>query len=158
MKHTAALIYVSYVLTASVKFNETLQNIVKGLQSSGFSEKDYREMDALVEEEKKKPVESPLETFLFRELQESEKDEIETERISFVPEMADKSESKPGSLEEIETMAETQNQESLLTNFKLSADVTKIDFGQITSDLYKVDIEQIKKEEYAPRFTKIEAT
>jgi type III restriction enzyme len=48
------------------------------------------------------------------------------------------------------------NQESLLKNFKLSAEDTKIDFEQITSDLYKVDIEQIKKDEYAPRFTKIE--
>ena len=48
------------------------------------------------------------------------------------------------------------NQESLLKNFKLSNEDSKIDFDQITSDLYKVDIEQIKKDEYAPRFTKIE--
>ena len=48
------------------------------------------------------------------------------------------------------------NQESLLNNFKLNNEDTKIDFDQITSDLYKVDIEQTKKDEYAPRFTKIE--
>lgn len=42
IKHDAQLLNVSYVLTASSKFNETLQNIVKGLNRAGFSDKDYR--------------------------------------------------------------------------------------------------------------------
>lgn len=42
MKHSFPLLNVSYVLTASSKFNETLQNIVKGLNRAGFSEKDYK--------------------------------------------------------------------------------------------------------------------
>jgi type III restriction enzyme len=48
------------------------------------------------------------------------------------------------------------NQESLLSNFKLSNEDSKIDFDQIESDLYKVDIEHMRNDEYAPRFTKIE--
>jgi type III restriction enzyme len=225
MKHSAALLNVSYVLTASVKFNDTLQNIVKGLQASGFSEKDYRQKDNMPEEEKKQVVEKPLESFLFPEQNEESSntgDEIIPERISFNPETISSPDAKIESIEEIESMAETQNremeeviekqsqqpvdenifqemgekvkryrivdvnkdlasgiklpqfflevqqsdifgtdkillnQESLLKNFKLSNEDSKIDFDQITSDLYKVDIEQIKKDEYAPRFTKIE--
>ncbi|HNW99342.1 MAG TPA: restriction endonuclease, partial [Bacteroidales bacterium] len=225
MKHSAPLLNVSYVLTASAKFNDTLQNIVKGLQTSGFSEKDYREKDMMLEEEKKQVIEKPLETFLFPEQQEislNEADEIIPERISFNPNVKTTEVSNIAVVAEIENMAETQNremeeviekqsqqpldenifqemgekvkryrivdvnkelaskiklpqfflevkqsdifdtdkiflnQESLLKNFKLSNEDSKIDFDQITSDLYKVDIEQIKNDEYAPRFTKIE--
>jgi len=52
-KHKSYQLNLSYVLTASAKFNETLQNIVKGLQESGFSEKDYRKIDKMTEEQKK---------------------------------------------------------------------------------------------------------
>ncbi len=82
------MLNVSYVLTASVKFNDTLQNIVKGLQASGFSEKDYRQKDNMPEEEKKQVVEKPLESFLFPEENEESSnagDEIIPERISFNP-------------------------------------------------------------------------
>jgi|GEM_PF-52125 len=48
------------------------------------------------------------------------------------------------------------NQESLLKDFKLSSEDSKIDFTQIDSDLYKVDVEEIAKGEYSPRYTKIE--
>lgn len=41
MQHQSALLNMSYVLTASAKFNDTLDNIVKGLQESGFSRDDY---------------------------------------------------------------------------------------------------------------------
>lgn len=40
-----ALLNMSYVLTASAKFDETLQHVVKGLNSAGFSERDYRKYD-----------------------------------------------------------------------------------------------------------------
>ena len=114
MKHSAALLNVSYVLTASVKFNDTLQNIVKGLQASGFSEKDYRQKDNMPEEEKKQVVEKPLESFLFPEQNEENSntgDEIIPERISFNPETISSPDSKIESIEEIENMAETQNRE-----------------------------------------------
>lgn len=40
-KHNEPLLNMSFVLTASTKFNETLSNIVKGLQDAGFSKDDY---------------------------------------------------------------------------------------------------------------------
>jgi len=41
IKHKEPLLNLSFVLTASAKFNETLDNIVRGLQDAGFSNKDY---------------------------------------------------------------------------------------------------------------------
>jgi len=40
-KHQEPLLNMSFVLTASFKFQETLDNIVKGLQEAGFSKDDY---------------------------------------------------------------------------------------------------------------------
>jgi type III restriction enzyme len=218
MKHAASLLNVSYVLTASAKFNDTLQNIVKGLQASGFSERDYRQKDIMAEEEKKQAAEKPLEKFLFPEQVTDE--EIQISRISFNPEsitsndlpivseiknmaeeqnremesMIEKQSQQPADETIFEEMGEKVkrykivaahkeaaaklilpqfylevqksdifgtdkkllNQESLLKNFKLSKEDSKIDFEQIASDLYKVDIEETKKDEYAARFTKIE--
>jgi len=45
MKHNFPLLNVSYVLTASAKFLDTLDNIVKGLNKAGFSDKDYKIAD-----------------------------------------------------------------------------------------------------------------
>lgn len=225
MQHSASLLNISYVLTASAKFNETLQNIVRGLQASGFSEKDYRDKDDMPEEVKNRAIEKPLDTFLFPERQEEfiiKEEEIELDRISYNPDSGTKTDSKVAAIIEIENMAEEQNrkmeieiekqdkqpidenifqemgdkvkrytiidankeiasqiklpqfflqvqqsdvfgtnriflnQESLLNDFKLGSEDSKIDFDQISSDLYKIDIVQIKKDEYAPRFTKIE--
>lgn len=50
VKHKEALLNMSFVLTASSKFNETLDNIVKGLQESGFSKDDYYAEEAPEEE------------------------------------------------------------------------------------------------------------
>tara|TARA_R110002072_G_scaffold121230_7_gene254715 strand:+ start:3634 stop:6306 length:2673 start_codon:yes stop_codon:yes gene_type:complete len=41
VKHKEALLNMSFVLTASSKFNETLDSIVRGLQESGFSKDDF---------------------------------------------------------------------------------------------------------------------
>lgn len=46
MKHKFPLLNVSYVLTASSRFLETLDNIVKGLNKAGFSDKDYKLADS----------------------------------------------------------------------------------------------------------------
>lgn len=40
-KHQEPLLNMSFVLTASSKFQETLNNIVEGLQEAGFSKEDY---------------------------------------------------------------------------------------------------------------------
>lgn len=50
-KHKFSLLNLSYVLTASSKFMDTLQNIVKGLNKAGFSDKDYKLADELQLEE-----------------------------------------------------------------------------------------------------------
>jgi type III restriction enzyme len=222
-RHKAFQLNLSYVLTASAKFNETLQSIVKGLQESGFSEKDYRKVDKMTEEEKKTVSVDPVESFLFPEQQtEQEEENIDKNRVTFDPN-ADEEETETTSvIEEIETIAEEQNRkleeqikeqekqpvdenifqemgakvkrykvkesnkdfidkiefpqffikvkasdifgtdeellnrESLLKDFKLSDEDIKIDFDQISSDLYKIDLEESKKNEYRPSFTKIE--
>lgn len=100
MKHTDPMLNLSYVITASAKFHETLQNIIKGLKESGFSEKDYREHDAMPESEKIKTVIPPV---------GSNEITFNTERISF---NSDKTDSVPSSaVKEIEEMAITQNAE-----------------------------------------------
>jgi type III restriction enzyme len=45
-QHGNDLLNLSYVFTASNKFMDTLQSVVKGLNRAGFSEKDYRTIDA----------------------------------------------------------------------------------------------------------------
>jgi type III restriction enzyme len=54
MRHNFPLLNLCYVLTASSKFLETLDNIVKGLNKAGFSDKDFRTTDSLIPEETKK--------------------------------------------------------------------------------------------------------
>lgn len=54
MKHNFPLLNVSYVLTASSKFLDTLDNIVKGLNKAGFSSKDYKLADSVHSEEPEK--------------------------------------------------------------------------------------------------------
>lgn len=221
-KHKSFQLNLSYVLTASAKFNETLQSIVKGLQESGFSEKDYRKVDKMTEEEKKTVTTDPVESFLFPEQQAEQTEEIiDKNRVTFDPNATEEAETT-SVIEEIEVIAEEQNRqleeqikeqekqpvdenifqemgakvkrykvkesnkdfidkiefpqffikvaasdifgtdeellnrESLLKDFKLSNEDIKIDFDQISSDLYKIDLEESKKNEYRPSFTKIE--
>jgi type III restriction enzyme len=48
-KHNSALLNLCYVLTASSKFLDTLDNIVKGLNKAGFSSKDFKVAEAVTE-------------------------------------------------------------------------------------------------------------
>jgi len=223
-KHKAFQLNLSYVLTASAKFNDTLQNIVKGLQVSGFSDKDFRKKDVMTEEEKEKSTLDPVENFLFPEQEEND-DSIDKERISFNPtedSSNDLPAEEPTVIEEIEKMAEEEskrleqqieaqesqpvdenifqemgdkvrrykvkeahkemidkihfpqfflkvavsdlfktdeellNRASLLKNFKLSEEDTKIDFDRVSSDLYKIDLTETVKDNYTPAWVKIE--
>ncbi len=52
MKHNFPLLNLSYVLTASSKFLDTLDNIVKGLNKAGFSDKDYKLADHQLSEQR----------------------------------------------------------------------------------------------------------
>lgn len=229
-KHAATLLNISFVLTASAKFSDTLNNIVAGLQSSGFSEKDYRKKDTvsgeIIEEEKEKN----LQGFLFpeekpetSEVAEDDSEPFEPEKITFDPSTPPTAEPTPNTIvEDIEKMAieeekemdkkieEAKNQppdenffqemddkvkrykiieshaaivekiklpqfflqvkenslfgleggntslnsESLLKNFKLSNEDTKINFESAASELYKVDID--KNNEHRPTITQID--
>ncbi len=64
MRHQNDLLNVSYVLTASAKFTETLQSIIRGLEFAGFSRNDYRAEQ--VEDEPKSTAQA-LQGFLFPE-------------------------------------------------------------------------------------------
>jgi type III restriction enzyme len=86
MKHSASLLNVSYVLTASAKFNDTLQSIVKGLQAAGFSDRDYREIDAMSEGEKRRmETDKPLDVLFDEQNGTDAEMGIATERIVFEP-------------------------------------------------------------------------
>lgn len=83
-KHKNALLNMSFVLTASAKFNETLANIVKGLQVSGFSKDDYFAQEQ--PEEQLTPNEI-LQQELFEEPKEETKsdEEFDVSQIAFNP-------------------------------------------------------------------------
>ncbi|WP_018619980.1 DEAD/DEAH box helicase [Spirosoma luteum] len=81
MRHQNDLLNVSYVLTASAKFTETLQSIIRGLEFAGFSRNDYRAEQ--VEDEPKSTAQA-LQGFLFPEA-DTVSDEIEPEKIQFDP-------------------------------------------------------------------------
>jgi type III restriction enzyme len=108
-RHQSFQLNLSYVLTASAKFNDTLQNIVKGLQESGFSEKDYRKVDKMTEQEKQTAADKPIEEFLFPE-QETEEDEIDVARVNFNPNTEAEEIVNTSVIDEIEAIAEEQNE------------------------------------------------
>ncbi len=86
MKHNSTMLNLSYVITASVKFQNTLQNIIKGLQQSGFSEKDYREKDFMTETTKEEAKQETLDNFFFPEqIEIVEEDVIDVQKINFNP-------------------------------------------------------------------------
>ena len=87
MKHTSPMLNMSYVLTASSKFLFTLDNIVKGLNKAGFSDKDYKLADPAMLEEAKKQ-ESFLQITAFNTETENVEDitsDIDISRISVQP-------------------------------------------------------------------------
>lgn len=82
MKHNFPLLNLSYVLTASTKFMDTLQNIVKGLNRAGFSDKDYKLAENVVVAEVPK-VDNPLEQLImFNSTTTTESTTKETEDIT----------------------------------------------------------------------------
>lgn len=76
-KNKSNVLNISYVITSSADFGKTLDNVVKGLNSAGFSEKDYRAKD--VDEDVSEPVAQPT-LNLFDEPTE-ELPEVDTEEL-----------------------------------------------------------------------------
>lgn len=58
-KHSTELLNLSYVFTSSNYFQNTLSQVVAGLNKAGFSKKDYREVDLSAVEPKPTPTPSP---------------------------------------------------------------------------------------------------
>ena len=108
MKHNFPLLNMSYVLTASSKFLDTLDNIVKGLNKAGFSEKDYKLAEpAMLEEAKKQDPLKQLTAFpTSGEPAEDITSDIESSRIS----NPSKSDISSTSVSEIDQTAIQQNE------------------------------------------------
>lgn len=88
-----------YVLTASSKFQETLDNVVKGLNHAGFSDRDYRAVNAAEQAEKthEQKVVNPSSLFPDGEndiQQKEEENDIDYTDISFNMENPDGGEFK----------------------------------------------------------------
>ncbi len=109
VRHQDTLLNVSYVLTSSAKFNETLQNIVKSLLNSGFSDKDYRQKDDMPEAEKQQINTKELDKFLFPE-DKQEDEGIVVRKINFSPDGED-APTATKVISNITSMADQQNRE-----------------------------------------------
>lgn len=87
MRNQKDILNLSYVLTASAKFQETLDNVVAGLNHAGFSDRDYRAIDASEPvKEPEKEVVNP--TSLFPEFDsetETTDDDVDLTQITFKP-------------------------------------------------------------------------
>ena len=66
-KNKSDILNLSYVLTASSKFQDTLDNVVKGLNNAGFSSLDYRSVDATEQNEAFSAMPKVNESSLFDE-------------------------------------------------------------------------------------------
>ena len=103
-RNSKDILNLSYVLTASSKFQETLDNVVKGLNHAGFSDKDYRSVDASEPEEKPQRPETVNPASLFPELETHPKpieygDEVDLGAITFVCDSESETFSPPSSEE-----------------------------------------------------------
>jgi len=62
-KNRSNVLNISYVITSSADFNNTLEKVVSGLNNAGFTDNDYRAKDAepeLVKEPIQPPVQTPV--------------------------------------------------------------------------------------------------
>lgn len=85
-KHQSQLLNLSFVLTASMKFQETLDNVVRGLQDAGFSTEDHFAAEA--QEEQLTPDEILQEDLFSQEGKDTPlpDEEFDIAKIDFDPE------------------------------------------------------------------------
>jgi type III restriction enzyme len=146
MKHKMPLLNLSYVLTASSKFLDTLDNIVKGLNKAGFSDKDYKLLDplALEQAQKQEPLQQ-LNVFTSSKLEgtESITDDIDTSRISIPTE--GKAESI--TIAEIESLAIAQTEAFDKTISEIEKDNLTVLPNEIKQLVKTYSIKEIFKEQ-----------
>lgn len=123
MKHKFPLLNLSYVLTASSKFLDTLDNIVKGLNKAGFSDKDYKLADSSMYEESRK--QDPLQQLLVFGTSEETMDDItadiDTSKISI-----------PAEIELMDTTISEIQQTAIEQNEAFEKTVSEMEAGNLT--------------------------
>lgn len=77
-KHSIELLNLSYVFTSSSHFQNTLSQVVAGLNKAGFSKRDYREFDLSAIEQEQKPTPTPAQEELNLTAQTGEEKPAET--------------------------------------------------------------------------------
>ena len=77
-KHSIELLNLSYVFTSSSHFQNTLSQVVAGLNKAGFSKRDYRELDLSAIEPEQKPTPTPAQDELNLTAQTGEEKPAET--------------------------------------------------------------------------------
>jgi type III restriction enzyme len=150
MRHSFPLLNLCYVLTASAKFMDTLENIVKGLNKAGFSDKDFKVADSFIPEEVKK--QDPLTQLAFfsgsdekpAEEEVSSDDitsDIDTTRISFPSEerIPDISVSliELTAIQQIETFEKTVSEMEANNTTILPNDIQKLVKTYSIKDIFK---------------------
>ena len=122
MKHNFPLLNLSYVLTASSKFLDTLDNIVKGLNKAGFSDKDYKLADTTAVETPKQtdPLQQLTLTMPTAETTDDITSDIDTSRIVLPSDSVTPSDS----VSKIENTALEQNQAFEKTVSEMETDST----------------------------------
>jgi type III restriction enzyme len=145
MKHNFPLLNLSYVLTASSKFLDTLDNIVKGLNKAGFSDKDYKLADsAMLDEAKKQDPLQQLSVFPTTETAtEDITSDIDNTRISVPTEIALPS----TTVSEIEQTAIEQNEAFEKTVAEIEANNSTVLPNEIQKLVKTYSIKEIFKEQ-----------
>lgn len=169
MKHNFPLLNLSYVLTASSKFLDTLDNIVKGLNKAGFSDKDYKLADPQMSEPRLTVLNDFQDLFSTEKIESNENniaDDIDTSRISNwndVNQVNQENQTNHGSdtiLSEIEKTAIEQNEafESRISGAEMEAPIPN-EIQQLVKtysikDIFREQAEQINLPQF---FLKIPA-
>lgn len=147
-KHTTPFLNYSYVMTASAKFMDTLQNIVKGLNKAGFSSQDYKLADELQLEEAKKQAEA-LQLDFTTTTQTTEETEDITADIDAtrIADLNDTTTTTPKTVEDILQQATTVNAE-MEEKIAASENSTEIQMPTELSDMVKTyNIKEVFKDE-----------
>ncbi|MDR2084865.1 MAG: DEAD/DEAH box helicase family protein [Bacteroidales bacterium] len=145
MKHKFPLLNVSYVLTASSKFRDTLQNVVKGLNKAGFSEKDYKLADTSVPEEIKK--QDPLQQLVTFPTHEDDTTEDITSDIDIARISVLTNTSLPETITEIEKTAIQQNENFEKTISEIETNNTPVLPTEIQQLVKTYEIKEIFQEQ-----------
>lgn len=149
MKHNFPLLNLSYVLTASSKFLDTLDNIVKGLNKAGFSDKDYKLADpAMLEEAKKQDPLQQLSVFPTIEIQtEDITSDIDNTRILVPSETTlpstTVSEIEQTAIEQNEAFEKTVSEINANNSTVLPNEIQKLVKSYSIKDIFKEQAEQI---------------